>query len=52
MTIKMMKVCTITLAYCLIWMILEKLIYGQITRRTVDDIMILLFVPIIYKAVK
>lgn len=52
MAIKILKVCGIMLAYCLIWMALERLIYGQITSRVVDDIMMLLFVPIIWKSVK
>jgi len=47
---KVIKTCCIALAYCLVWMALELLIYGQVTSRIVDDIIMLLFVPIIWKA--
>lgn len=48
---KVIKTCCVTLAYCLVWMALERLIYGQVTSRIVDDIMMLLFIPIVWKAV-
>lgn len=41
-----------TLAYCFIWMALEKIIYSNITPRLIDDIMMLLFIPMIYKAME
>ena len=36
--------------YCFIWIILEAIIYGYITSRMIDNIMMLLFIPMIYKA--
>jgi hypothetical protein len=42
----------ITWMYCNIWMILEKIIDGQVTNRLVDNIIMLLFIPIIYLATK
>jgi hypothetical protein len=42
----------ITWMYCNIWMILEKIIDGQVTDRLVDNIIMLLFIPIIYLATK
>ena len=42
----------ITYGYCLIWMILEKILYGEVTDRFVDNIIIFLFIPIIYIATK
>ena len=38
------------LILCLVWQGLELLIYGQIQPRVVDDIMVSLFLPFIYKA--
>ena len=40
----------ITLIYCYIWMCLEKVICGAVTDRPVDNMMMLLFMPIIYLA--
>ena len=40
----------ITLLYCTAWEMLEKMLYGQIQHRTVDDIVMLLFIPIIWLA--
>lgn len=48
---KILLVCKIILVYGLIWMALEFFIYGEIQGRIVDDIMMLLFVPIIWKAI-
>jgi hypothetical protein len=39
-----------TIAYCSIWMLLEILLYGELQPRLVDDIMMILFIPMIYKA--
>lgn len=52
MAYRILKTCVITLIYCVLWFVLEKIIYGQITPRIVDDIMMLLFIPIIWKATK
>lgn len=38
----------ITLLYCTVWEMLEKMLYGQVQHRTVDDIVMLLFIPIIW----
>ncbi len=42
----------ITYGYCIVWMILEKIIYGEVTDRFVDNIIIFLFIPVIYVATK
>ena len=39
-----------TIAYCGVWMLLEVLLYGELQPRLVDDIMMVLFIPMIYKA--
>lgn len=44
--------CIITILYSLIWMILERAIYKEIQPRIVDDIMMLLFIPFIYYAIR
>ena len=49
---RILRTCTITSAYCLIWFILEMALYKEIQVRIVDDIMMLLFIPIIWKAVE
>lgn len=46
-----MKTTIILLVYTLIWQILELIIDGYITERTVDTIMLFLFSPFIYYAV-
>lgn len=38
----------ITLIYSGIWMLLEKVIDGEVVNRTVDNIIMLLFIPIIF----
>lgn len=40
----------ITLIYCEIWMLLEKFIEGNVTNSIVDNIIMLLFIPVIYIA--
>ncbi len=40
----------ITYFYCCLWIWLEKAIEGTSTNRTVDNIIMLLFIPIIYIA--
>ena len=37
--------------WCFVWMLLKRIIYGKIEHRTVDDIMTLILIPIMYKAV-
>lgn len=39
------------LLWCFVWMLLERIIYGKIEHRMVDDIMTLILIPIMYKAV-
>ena len=36
----------------LLWQILEYFIYGEIQYRIVDDIMMLFFIPFIYKSIR
>ena len=52
MAYKILLTGAITLVYCMIWQMLEKAIYGQVQGRIVDDIMMLLFIPVIWKAVE
>ena len=47
---KIFKTMLFTLLWCLVWIILEYLIYGHAESRIVDDIMTLIVIPIIYKA--
>lgn len=47
----MIKTLVVTLVYSIVWMILEEIIYGNVKPRIVDDIMMILFMPIIYLAV-
>jgi len=42
----------ITLGYSIAWMLLELLINGQIRDSIVDDIIMGLFIPVIYIATK
>lgn len=41
----------VILLWCFVWMLLERIIYGKIEHRMVDDIMTLILIPIMYKAV-
>jgi hypothetical protein len=50
MAIRVLLTGTITLAYCLVWMLLEYKLYGEIQGRIVDDFIMLLFIPVIWKA--
>lgn len=48
-----MRICkTITLTFVIsvIWSLLEYVIYGKVEDRIVDNIMMLLFIPVIYRA--
>ncbi len=44
---KILLTCIITFIYCMIWSWLEQTLYGEVQGRVVDDIMMLLFIPII-----
>ena len=46
-----LKAVYIWIVLALVWMGLELLLYGEIQLRTVDDIMLFLFLPFIYMAV-
>lgn len=48
---RIMKTCWWYIILALVWQGLELLIYHQIQPRVVDDIMGLLYLPFIYKAV-
>ena len=39
------------LLWCFVWMLLEHIIYGKIEPRMVDDIMTIILIPIMYKAI-
>ena len=47
-TIKTLFVVSI---YCIVWSLLEVILYGQAENRDVDNIMMVLFIPMIYRAV-
>ena len=38
--------------YCVVWCLLEKLLYGSVQSQIEDSIIFLLFIPMIYKAMK
>lgn len=38
--------------YCIIWQILELYFYCEIQNRIVDNIMMVLFIPMIWRGVK
>lgn len=40
----------VTLLYCLLWIALEWTIFGEIKDNIVDNLMMLLFVPVIWMA--
>ena len=48
---KILITCAITLVYCLTWMGLELALYGEVQGRIIDDIMMILFIPLIWKVV-
>ena len=50
MLIRLILTLIITWAYCGIWIWLEKTIEGQVRNSVVDNIIMLLFIPIIYMA--
>ena len=47
---RILLTCTITYFYCMLWMVLENIIYGAIINRTVDNIVMLAFIPVIWIA--
>ena len=47
---RILLTCAIILFYSALWMALEMWIYGAIINRTVDNIIMLLFIPIIWIA--
>ena len=44
--------CVLIFFYCVVWMLLELIIDGQIVNKIIDNIIILLFVPIIFMATR
>lgn len=44
--------CVLIFFCCVVWMLLELIIDGQIVNKIIDNIIILLFVPIIFTATK
>ena len=48
---KIFKTTIFTLIWCFIWIVLEIILYGHAENREVDNIMTLIVMPIIYKAV-
>ena len=50
MAYRILKTCAVTLAYGIAWMLLEQLIHGQVTDDIVDNIIMLAFMPVIWKA--
>lgn len=48
---KILKTIILILLFCFIWQALELMIYGTIQTRLVDDIIMILLIPIFYKAV-
>lgn len=49
---RIIATCIITLCYCAVWMLLELIIDGQVLNRKIDNIIMLLFIPIIFIATK
>ena len=48
---RIIKTLFVVLIYCIVWMLLEIILYGQAENREVDNIIMLLFAPTIYKAI-
>ena len=48
---KLFKTMIYTLIWCYIWIALEIILYGYAENREVDNIMTLIVMPIIYKAI-
>lgn len=48
---KLFKTTIYVLIWCFIWIVLEIILYGHAENRAVDNIMTLIVIPIIYKAI-
>lgn len=48
---RIIKTLLVVWIYCLVWSLLEVILYGQAQNRIVDNIIMVLFIPMIYKAV-
>ena len=48
---KIIKTALLVLGYCFVWMFLEKMIYGEVQTRVVDDIIMLFLIPVFYRSV-
>lgn len=44
--------CVLIFIFCVVWMLLELIIDGQIVNKIIDNIIMSLFVPIIFMATK
>lgn len=49
---RIIKTTYFVLIYCIVWQLLEVILYGAAENREVDNIMMLLFIPMIYKAMR
>lgn len=49
--IKIIKTCVILLIISLIWFVLEMIFYGKYQPRIVDDVIMLIFVPFVWKSI-
>lgn len=49
---RIMMTLLITSIYCCVWQMLELILYGEVQSRKVDDVIMLLFIPVIYLATK
>ena len=47
---RIIKTLFVVWIYCIVWSLLEVILYGQVENREVDNIIMALFTPIIYKA--
>lgn len=47
---RILLTCLVVYLYCMLWMVLELLFYGAIINRTVDNIVMLSFIPFIWIA--
>lgn len=45
------KTLFVVLIYCIVWSLLEVILYGQAENSDADNIMMVLFMPMIYRAV-
>ena len=48
---KIFKTILLVFIFCIIWTTLEKFIYGEVQPRIVDDIIMILLIPVFYSAV-